>query len=55
MKKCDELSDPRSCLNRADADELLFVLRARDLAAPSAVLAWIKERIRLKKNGPLDE
>ncbi len=50
MKKYDELSDGRSCLNRALPDEWLFVLLGRDRAAPAAVRAWIEERIRLGKN-----
>jgi hypothetical protein len=50
MRKRDELTDPRSCLNRARADEWLFVLLGRDHAAPVAVRAWIEERIRSGKN-----
>jgi hypothetical protein len=55
MRKNDELSDPRSCFNRAGPDELLFVLLGRDAAAPAAVAAWIEARLRLGKNGPDDE
>jgi hypothetical protein len=54
MKKQEELKDARSCLNRARADEWLFVLLGRDRAAPAAVRAWIEERIRLGKNKPSD-
>lgn len=50
MKKSDELSKPDSCLNRAYPSELLFVLLARDPAAPIAIRAWLTERIRLGKN-----
>lgn len=50
MKKRDELSDPASCLNRAKDDEMVFVLLARDVAAPAAIVAWIDERVRLGKN-----
>lgn len=50
MRKRDELSDPRSCLNRATENEWCFVLLGRDRAAPAAVLAWIDERVRLGKN-----
>jgi hypothetical protein len=50
MRKRDELNDPRSCLSRARADEMLFVLLERDLAAPAAIREWIEERIRLGKN-----
>lgn len=54
MIKRDELSDPRSCLNRAQDDEMVFVLLGRDAAAPAAISAWIAERIRLGKNRPND-
>lgn len=50
MRKRDELSDPKSCLNKATDDELLFVLLGRDVAATVAVRAWIEERVRLGKN-----
>jgi hypothetical protein len=50
MIKRKEDSDPKSCWNRADEEEIVFVLLARDPAAPQAILAWIKERIRLGKN-----
>lgn len=43
-----------SCLNRAHSREMLFVLLARDPAAPVAIRAWIEERIRLGKNTPND-
>jgi hypothetical protein len=54
MRKRDELTDPNSCLSRARADELLFVLLGRDRAAPVAVRAWIEERIRSGKNARAD-
>ena len=50
MIKLKELSDPNSCLNRAHEEEMLFVLLARDPAAPVAIRAWIEERCRLGKN-----
>ena len=50
MIKRDEIDDPESCFNKARADERLFVLLARDAAAPVAIRAWVKERIRLNKN-----
>ena len=55
MLKRDELDDSNSCLNRAHEGERLFVLLARDPAAPVALRAWIAERIRLGKNVPGDE
>lgn len=54
MIKRDELNDPESCLSKAHANERLFVLLARDPAAPVAIRAWIAERIRLGKNAPDD-
>jgi len=50
MRKTEELADQNSCLNRAKDDEMLFVLLGRDIAAPAAIRAWCKERIRLGKN-----
>lgn len=55
MLKCKELEDPNSCLNRADASELVFVLLQRDVAAPHAIRAWVAERIRLGKNVETDD
>jgi hypothetical protein len=54
MRKRDELTDPNSCLNKAQESEWLFVLLGRDIAAGAAVRAWIAERIRLGKNCPDD-
>ena len=55
MIKRDELEDTNSCLSKASDSERLFVLLARDPAAPVAIRAWIAERIRLGKNAPGDE
>lgn len=55
MIKREELARPDSCMNRAEADEMTFVLLARDLAAPHAIEEWIAERIRLGKNTPGDD
>ena len=52
MLKSQEIGNPNSCLNKANRDEMLFVLIGRDAAAPRAIRAWIKERIRLGKNQP---
>jgi hypothetical protein len=40
MIKRDELADPNSCLNRAQDDEPIFVLRAHDSLADGIVQAW---------------
>ena len=52
MKKLDELTDPRSCLNRAADDEPLFVLRANDEIAPSVVRQWAQAYLILKGGSP---
>jgi hypothetical protein len=48
--KKDEIEHTESCLNKARDDERLFVLLARDPAAPVAIRAWVSERLRLGKN-----
>jgi hypothetical protein len=55
MTKTDELSNSASCLSRAKGTEMLFVLLARDAAAPVAIRAWVAERIRLGKNTVNDD
>jgi hypothetical protein len=50
MLKRDELTDPTSCINKAADDELVFVLRAKDAAAPATIRAWIKERVERGMN-----
>lgn len=55
MRKIDELRDPNSCLNKARDHEWVFVLLERDIAAPTAVRAWISRRISSGKNKWEDE
>ena len=55
MIKSDTIENSESCLNRAYDQEQLFIMLARDPAAPVAIRAWIAERIRLGKNKPGDE
>ncbi len=50
MMKRHELSDTGSCFNKARDDEIIFVLLARDMAAPATIRAWCAERVRLGKN-----
>lgn len=50
MKKFMELNNPKSCLNKAYSDEMLFILLERDKAAPKTIRAWIAERISLGLN-----
>ncbi len=54
MLKLVEIGDKRSCWNKAKFDERVFVLLARDVAAPAAIRAWVDERVRLGKNAPQD-
>lgn len=54
MIKAEELSNPESCFNRALENERVFVLLARDAAAPIAIRAWINERLLSGKNQPTD-
>lgn len=55
MIKRDVIENPESCFNTAYDQEQLFVLLARDPAAPVAIRAWITERLRLGRNKPGDE
>lgn len=55
MIKREELSNPDSCMSRARDDEMTFVLLARDAAAPVAIRAWVRERLRLGKNVAFDD
>lgn len=54
MMKRREMSEPGSCLSKARDMEILFVLLARDAAAPVAIRAWVQERLRLGKNSGSD-
>lgn len=40
MIKSKELTEPKSCLNKAADDEPVFVLRAKDRLEPLAVRLW---------------
>lgn len=50
MRKREEVADQNSCLNKARDNEMLFVLLGRDIAAPAAIRAWCRQRIRSGKN-----
>lgn len=50
MRKREELTNPDSCISRANPDEMTFVLLARDVCAPAVIGFWVQERIRLGKN-----
>jgi hypothetical protein len=55
VKKRDELSDPNSCLNRADEDEFVFVLLGRDPSGAAAIRAWVSDRVRRGINRLADD
>lgn len=55
MRRNDELTNPESCLNKAEPLEMVFVLLARDKAAPAAIEAWINKRLELGLNKPGDK
>lgn len=50
MRKKHEIHRPKTCLNNAHDEEMVFVLLGRDAAAPVAIRAWVAERLRLGKN-----
>jgi len=50
MRKSEELSNPNSCMSKARDTEMVFVLLARDPAAPVAIEAWARARVDLGKN-----
>ena len=54
MRIRDERVRLASCLNKANPDEMIFVLLGRDAAAPYAIREWIKQRIAMGKNKPGD-
>lgn len=45
MLKCEETATPSSCLNKALDNERVFVLLARDAAAPLAIYGWVLHRV----------
>lgn len=55
MKKRDEISDPKSCLNKAHDDDWVFVLKQSDPVMPDAIRDWAKRRIALGLNSPEDD
>lgn len=43
MIKSEELTNPKSCINQSQDDEMVFVLCARDPSAPAAVREWARQ------------
>jgi len=50
MRKNEELSNPDSCMSRANPDEMTFVLLGRDVCAPEVIRYWANARIVAGKN-----
>jgi hypothetical protein len=48
MKKSDEIANPTSCLNRAQDDEPIFVLRANDPTSSQLVRLWAAAYVDIK-------
>lgn len=55
MKKVEEISNPCSCFNKANDEEMLFVILERDPSAVATVMKWIEHRITLGINKPGDQ
>lgn len=55
MQKAYEVANSTSCLNKALMNEMMFILLARDPAAPAAIDAWILERVKLGLNRMSDD
>jgi hypothetical protein len=53
MTKRENLADPNSCLNKAEDDEPLFILRASDPLAPALVRLWASRHDRGVQEGTL--
>lgn len=50
MIKREELTNPKSCMSRANDDEMTFVLLGRDKCAPDTIRAWVRMRVEMGKN-----
>lgn len=55
MRKQHEIADPESCLNKSQNNEMIFVLRGHDVAAPFAIRQWVQMRVTMGKNKLEDE
>lgn len=47
MNKMQTISDPKSCLNKAESDEPIFVLRGKDPLAAQTVRNWAEAALAL--------
>lgn len=55
MLKKNELIEPSSCLNKAHPEEPIFVLRAKDPAAPATVRLWAAMAVGIHEPEKLKE
>jgi len=57
MLKRDELTNPNSCINKAEDDEPVFVLRANDELAAETVEVWATMYgvVKANNNGGMTE
>ena len=54
MRRWEEATSPSSCINKAQENEMVFVLLSRDKAAPEAIRAWVRTRIEIGLNNRTD-
>ena len=55
MKKIEEKNREDSTFNKANSEEMLFVLRAQDISAPIAIIKWIEFNFLNCTDGKLRE
>lgn len=54
MIKAEELTNPSSCMSKAEPTEMTFVLLARDSVAPAVIREWCRLRCLHGNNSPKD-
>lgn len=54
MLKLQEANRPDSCWNKAQDDEIVFVLRSRDKAMAATIRGWAEMRVKLGLNAEND-
>lgn len=55
MRKKDELRHPTSCLNKADPNEPIFVLRAKDPIAAQVIRHWAAMAVDIHESEKREE
>lgn len=48
--KREELANPNSCWNTSGDDDVVFVLKGKDIATPATIVKWTEVRVELGKN-----